>query len=128
MTEILDFWLVVWTVRLLIVTFGVGSSFIAWLYLARFFRPKHIHALLVAELPTFKHVAAEVKVLGQELKASGELVLHVAGEEAALLQRLNVLESHVQKLMDALESVFEIKVAEEETHDGKDEAREGTAG
>ena len=128
MREILDYWLVVWTVRLLIVTFGVGSSFIAWLYLARFFRPKHIRALLVAELPTFKHVAAEIKVLGQELKASGELVLQVADEEATMLRRLNVLESHVQKLMDALENAFEIRIAEEETHDGEDEARKRTPG
>ena len=99
MTQILDFWLVVWTVRLLIITFGVGSSFIALLYLARFFRPKHIRALLTAELPTFKHVAAEVKVLGQELKASGDLVLEINREESAVMRRLEILEEQVRSLL-----------------------------
>lgn len=107
MTEILAFQPVVWALRAFVTVLalvGLSVSAIGLLYSARFFRPRNIHSLLTADLPVFTHVGAEVKILGQELKANAELIAKREEEVTSLAARMSVIEEQVRGLLKVMEN------------------------
>lgn len=79
-----------WTVRLASTALVGAGSLIAFLYLMRFLRPRHVLAIVGGDLPSIRAVGASAKLLGTELEASAEL--ESQQDEQAMAIRSGLLE------------------------------------
>ena len=108
---------VLWTLRICLVILFAGGSFIALLYLARFFRPKHIRRLVTADLPAFRKVGGTAKLMGQELAINAELDSERDKQLTNLYDRLVTMEEGFDSLSKSVGSVIAEVRTFKEGHD-----------
>jgi hypothetical protein len=93
MDQILAWPPVIWTARILLVTIMGGSSYVLWLLMARFLRPKNVLELLKAEPPKLDEVGGEFAGAKASVKfaAQGEAL-------KTLTRRVKLLEGQIETL------------------------------
>lgn len=108
MADILNHWVVVWIARVLLIVLMAGTTFILLLYLARFFRLKHILRMMKGELPG---MPTGWSMKGGKLKTPmGELEFTRVDDAQdtqidAVDKRLRTLEEDVERLTEAVDLI-----------------------
>jgi hypothetical protein len=103
MERVLDWPPIFWTIRVVLLILFLGGGWVALLYLARFFRPRHILALLRSGLPAFRSVGGSLQLLGQKAEVNAALDAVRDDQLEAGLQRLADLEERVRGMADSVE-------------------------
>ncbi|HEX2203087.1 MAG TPA: hypothetical protein VHG91_07305 [Longimicrobium sp.] len=100
MDDVLEWDLLLWVLRGVLLAVTVLAGGVLVLYLARFFRPRHVWRLLKAELPAFRNVQGTAKLLGQELTLQGEFAEKHGEQLRVLDERVRVVEGQLKHLVD----------------------------
>jgi hypothetical protein len=93
MSQILSYPAVYWSVRILVILASLGIAWVMLLVLARFFRPRHIGAMLRADPPKVEELAAEFKGFKARLRFNAQ-----ATALGVLENRMEVVEISVERL------------------------------
>ena len=105
MERILSWPPIFWTARIVLFIVLLGGGWTALLYLARFFRPRHMRALLAARLPILRSFSGSAQILGQKIEASATLGGVRDGQIQRLGARVTDLEARQQRTVESLEDL-----------------------
>ena len=132
MNELLAWDPILWTARVFVLIVLAGGSFVTLLYLARFFRPKHIWRLITGDLPEFREVGGSAKAFGQEIAVKGTLdneqdrQIRAMGEQVARLEeRLGSLVQAVEYITDGVDDASPRQLTEGEGSPGEGSGKPG---
>ena len=109
MSDVLSFPGAYWTVRIMATVFMAGATWLAVLVLARFFRPRHIKAMVLADPPKLDEIRGEFGGLKGAIRfnaqgsALNELENRIVAMEASMGQLWIVADDHGRALEDFLE-------------------------
>jgi hypothetical protein len=105
MERILSWPPIFWTGRIVLLIVLLGGGWTALLYLAGFFRPRHMRALLAAGLPVLRSFSGSAQILGQKIEARATLDGVRDGQMERLDERVTDLEARQQRTVESLKDL-----------------------
>ena len=106
MDAIIDWPPIVWALRIAILFALSAWTWVAFLYMARFFRPRHIGKLLGSPPPTFRSVAGSAEILGQKVEASATLDAAQDDQIERLRERVRSLEASRNSVLESVNDLI----------------------
>ena len=100
MSDVLSFPGAYWTVRIMATVFMAGATWLAVLVLARFFRPRHIKALVLADLPKLDEIGGEFGGVKARIRFNAQ-----ASTLSSLEHRMVVIEGALERLTAATSEI-----------------------